>query len=208
MSPLPLAARSSLPPPEEPSFVEWGQLLTDLHQARQRIARLEADNTELHARNQQLSPAPSKASTPCGPFGDPTSPSTAPAILHPGVSCDICGVDIIRGARFKCAICHNFDACESCEFARRAPLVGSHHVRGHPMVRFNDSRPFLQSPVTWDRSQFVHRVACHVCFQAPMVGYRYHCECGIDLCETCELMGRHELHHARCKILKPETGEP
>jgi hypothetical protein len=35
--------------------------------------------------------------------------------VHPGVSCDDCGVSPIKGHRYKCAVCHNFDFCSKCE---------------------------------------------------------------------------------------------
>ena len=36
-------------------------------------------------------------------------------IMHFGVKCDQCGQYPIRGIRYKCSVCPNFDFCENCE---------------------------------------------------------------------------------------------
>lgn len=36
-------------------------------------------------------------------------------IVHRGVACDYCGARPIRGVRFRCANCPDFDLCEDCE---------------------------------------------------------------------------------------------
>ena len=36
-------------------------------------------------------------------------------IIHQGVSCDNCEDKDIKGIRYKCAVCKNFDFCENCE---------------------------------------------------------------------------------------------
>ena len=36
-------------------------------------------------------------------------------VMHFGVKCDGCGAFPIVGCRFKCAVCDNFDYCETCE---------------------------------------------------------------------------------------------
>jgi len=40
-------------------------------------------------------------------------------ILHLSVTCDGCGVKPIRGLRFKCAVCNNFDYCADCEYKNK-----------------------------------------------------------------------------------------
>jgi hypothetical protein len=37
-----------------------------------------------------------------------------PLVEHNGVRCDICGVSPIRGVRWKCAVCPDWDACQGC----------------------------------------------------------------------------------------------
>jgi next-to-BRCA1 protein 1 len=35
--------------------------------------------------------------------------------VHQNIQCNNCGVAPIRGARFKCTVCHDFDLCDACE---------------------------------------------------------------------------------------------
>eukprot|EP01097_Dermamoeba_algensis_P001128 TRINITY_DN1423_c0_g1_i1.p1 TRINITY_DN1423_c0_g1~~TRINITY_DN1423_c0_g1_i1.p1 ORF type:complete len:277 (-),score=34.11 TRINITY_DN1423_c0_g1_i1:112-942(-) len=53
--------------------------------------------------------------------------------LHPNIFCDGCG-NHVRGIRYNCTICPDFDLCSSCE-ARQAqePI---NHDQLHPMIRF------------------------------------------------------------------------
>lgn len=48
--------------------------------------------------------------------------------VHLGVFCDGCGQCPIKGTRYKCTFCENFDLCEKCE-----EKVGEKH--GHPMLK-------------------------------------------------------------------------
>jgi hypothetical protein len=47
-----------------------------------------------------------------------------------GAYCDLCNKMPIKGRRFKCLICPNFDLCESCEGA---------NIHKHPMMVFYDN---------------------------------------------------------------------
>ncbi|ETO32960.1 hypothetical protein RFI_04147, partial [Reticulomyxa filosa] len=55
--------------------------------------------------------------------------------VHLNVKCDMCGACPIRGIRYKCSVCENYDLCEGCEAS------GKHHVT-HPMVKI--TRPLCQ----------------------------------------------------------------
>lgn len=38
-----------------------------------------------------------------------------PDAIHEGIECDGCSVNPIRGLRFKCSVCKNYDLCSACE---------------------------------------------------------------------------------------------
>jgi len=40
---------------------------------------------------------------------------TQSEIIHPGFICDGCNMNPIKGIRYKCSQCRNFDLCENCE---------------------------------------------------------------------------------------------
>jgi hypothetical protein len=48
--------------------------------------------------------------------------------IHHKVQCDMCGVTPIRGIRYKCAVCSDYDLCEKCEAS------GEHPV-GHALLK-------------------------------------------------------------------------
>lgn len=51
-------------------------------------------------------------------------------VVHFGVSCDSCGYVDIRGNRYKCTICYNYDLCETCYNSNK-------HNLGHGFRRFD-----------------------------------------------------------------------
>ena len=61
------------------------------------------------------------------------------APLHVGVVCDSCNGEV-RGIRFKCMMCRDYDLCESCE------RKGKHTE--HHMIRITD--PNQPWPVSVD----------------------------------------------------------
>ncbi|CAF4325803.1 unnamed protein product, partial [Rotaria sordida] len=46
-------------------------------------------------------------------------------------------------------------------------------------------------------------IQCNLCFIKPIIGIRYQCNCGINLCEKCEFTGLHNQSHHRTKIIDP-----
>jgi len=52
--------------------------------------------------------------------------------VHHNVACDGCGVSPIKGIRFKCSVCPDFDLCAKCE-------VGSEHSQQHPLLKIRAS---------------------------------------------------------------------
>ena len=41
--------------------------------------------------------------------------ANAEGAQHPGVSCDGCKSKEVKGFRYKCAVCDNYDLCGNCE---------------------------------------------------------------------------------------------
>lgn len=65
-----------------------------------------------------------------------SEPETIPSgknkpVVHRGVTCDGCRKNDIEGARFKCAVCADFDFCEECERTIDHP---------HPMLKIKNLR--------------------------------------------------------------------
>jgi hypothetical protein len=52
-------------------------------------------------------------------------------VFHTDVTCDGCGQQPIRGTRYKCAVCTNFDFCGSCESVEA-------HDSTHPFLKIKD----------------------------------------------------------------------
>jgi len=48
-------------------------------------------------------------------------------ICHSNVTCDQCGIHPIRGFRYKCSVCHNFDLCSKCQSKNE-------HNQSHPLI--------------------------------------------------------------------------
>jgi len=52
--------------------------------------------------------------------------------IHQSVACDGCGMNPIKGIRFKCSVCPDFDLCSKCE-------SGSDHSTQHPLLKIRAS---------------------------------------------------------------------
>jgi len=66
--------------------------------------------------------------------------------LHPQFFCDACGNRELRGCRFNCLLCSDFDLCERCynsqpELERQKDHNGRNHERSHQMVKIHPALP-------------------------------------------------------------------
>jgi hypothetical protein len=78
-------------------------------------------------------------STPSGPAASTPHPAlaTTPAV-HTSVQCDGCNAKPILNARYKCAVCHDYDLCSSCESKNTSPDTrGSVHDATHPFLKIS-----------------------------------------------------------------------
>ena len=48
--------------------------------------------------------------------------------IHNGIKCNVCGTNNIRGIRYKCSICDNYNLCEKCE-------QNSNHDEDHILLK-------------------------------------------------------------------------
>jgi len=61
---------------------------------------------------------------------------------HVGIICDGCGVSPIPTTRYKCAVCPDFDLCETCE-------AQNMHPENHPLIK-------IREPISGCPRQFRH----------------------------------------------------
>ena len=126
--------------------------------------------------------------------------------VHRGVSCDHCSTSPIRGIRYKCSCCPDYDLCGDCmclledRDAVRENFHDVHHVfyrLANAVDIDNENRVILTN-----RSQWVHRgIGCSLCKCSSIVGFRYMCTiCAVSLCEQCEQSGEHPISHNLIKI--------
>ncbi|CAF0854666.1 unnamed protein product [Rotaria sordida] len=120
--------------------------------------------------------------------------------IHPNVACDGCDMSPIKGDRYKCLFCPDVDFCQSCHSASRANN-DPNHLYNHPLLCIKDSNEYSESLYLYNRSKINHtNIQCNSCFTQPIIGIRYQCICGINLCEKCEFIGLHDKSHHRTKI--------
>lgn len=126
--------------------------------------------------------------------------TTSPQQQHPA-TCDMCDSSI-RGIRYKCQDCPDYDVCSAC-FAR----VSDVHP-GHAFVAITHPRHYLHR--TSHAARAVHHgVRCDDCGSQPIRGARFkctHCD-DFDLCANCEAspLSTHPVEHAFLKIRSPVT---
>eukprot|EP00771_Trimastix_marina_P002782 gnl/Trimastix_PCT/394.p1 GENE.gnl/Trimastix_PCT/394~~gnl/Trimastix_PCT/394.p1 ORF type:complete len:415 (-),score=68.06 gnl/Trimastix_PCT/394:755-1999(-) len=60
-------------------------------------------------------------------------------VVHPGVRCQKCGQDPIRGIRYKCGNCEDYDLCETCEISSE-----TFHNPEHLFVKIK--KPLVDAP--------------------------------------------------------------
>lgn len=131
------------------------------------------------------------------------APVKKPNVRH-NAFCDVCS-KVVRGVRYKCLDCPDWDACEGCY----ASLARTH--AGHAFVRISEPADHLTAR---HAPKVLHpHISCDGC-QKPVRGVRYKCvhpSCpDFDLCEACEAHpnhGGHPISHHMLKMRVPQIVE-
>ena len=120
--------------------------------------------------------------------------------IHYHVICDGCKVTPIRGNRYKCKKCKDFDFCEECYKINKESHGHDFTVIAHPILRNRINHPkkdYIK------RGNIHPKVMCDGCGMLPIKGWRYKCAVCEDynLCENCEerIGGQHK--HPFIKII-------
>ncbi|KAG6837315.1 hypothetical protein H0H93_011410 [Arthromyces matolae] len=121
----------------------------------------------------------------------------SPLVVH-NASCDLCD-SMIEGRRYsfkKCAVCPDFDTCESCF------VITAEQHPNHSFVKLSKKEDYISR-----RSVDAHRhlARCDAC-NGNIIGIRYKCmhpDCpDFDLCERCESLPipQHPFTHPLLKL--------
>ena len=98
----------------------------------------------------------------------------------------------LRGNRYKCKICKDFDFCEECYKKSKESHGHDFLIIEHPKCRNRLGHPNKK----YCQRGIVHsKIMCDGCGMLPITGWRYKCSICDDynLCENCEerIWGNH-----------------
>ena len=124
--------------------------------------------------------------------------------IHFHVLCDGCKMNPLRGNRYKCKTCKDFDFCEECYLKNKESHGHEFYKIAHPRCRNRLGHPNTK----YCQRGLVHsKVMCDGCGMLPLTGWRYKCSICDDynLCENCEesIGGKHFHFHPFLKIVTP-----
>ena len=120
---------------------------------------------------------------------------------HWNYICDGCGMAPIKGTRYHCNDCDDYDFCEKCHSEKK-------HKEGHKFLSIEKS--LYKPPEKAQKfvcEKIMHKgVTCDGCGVYPIIGCRYKCAIcpNFDYCENCEKKKGYEHSHPMVQIPKPE----
>ena len=120
--------------------------------------------------------------------------------IHYNIICDGCKVTPLRGNRYKCKKCKDFDFCEECYKINKESHGHDFTLIAHPRCR---NRLGHKNTKYCQRGIVHSKIMCDGCGMFPMKGYRFKCAVCEDfnLCENCEEKTKH--FHPFVKISTP-----
>ncbi|PAA67987.1 hypothetical protein BOX15_Mlig025817g1 [Macrostomum lignano] len=153
---------SVLNPPDIACLVEKVRALFDIDSSQNvRMQWLDSENERVtFSTSEELADALSSSAIIDGSDDDgtlrvyiscpsPLIPASKNSVIHPDILCDGCNQPV-RGYRFKCVICQDFDLCCHC-------VVINRHCE-HPMIMLRRPKdPFICKLSKWNRSQYARR---------------------------------------------------
>jgi len=129
--------------------------------------------------------------------------------IHDNIQCSGCMKKPIKGIRFKCTSCTDYNLCEICEFCENHSSRYNHILVMLPFAV--DTIPYYLNllPAIPDENATAHSENCSQCTKL-ITGNRYKCaNCKkLDLCEVCYCYSGHNENHPMFKIVYPLIGFP
>jgi len=128
-------------------------------------------------------------------------------VVHFNVTCDGCEANPIKGIRYKCNNCPNYDLCQQCY------NKGGVHNSDHAFTTIDKPAPrcpYMQRRcgTFMNQSEVIHPATCDGCANR-IKGIRYKCTTcpDYDLCESCQSKKIHS-EHTFNQILRPHRIPP
>ena len=119
--------------------------------------------------------------------------------IHFNILCDGCKMNPIRGNRYKCIGCPDFDFCENC-YQKNKDTHG-HEFKKIEKLSFTNIFEYKNND--YNKRENVHMgVKCNRCGSNPIIGWRFKCSIceNYNLCEKCEENSGYEHGHPLIKI--------
>ena len=119
--------------------------------------------------------------------------------IHFTVTCDGCKIHPIRGNRYKCKVCKDFDFCENCYEKNKE----SHGHEFKIIEKPKNTQRMGHKKKDYCGRGIVHTgIRCDECGLYPIVGWRFKCSICDDynLCENCEENFGSKHNHPLLKI--------